>query len=245
MDRPLGPFTPAVDATAGVAAAALFGAASKIRRARVFHPDGAAFHATFVVDPGAEPPTGAALFDQPGRRSAIVRLSRGAGVPEPLPDIFGFAMRVIDAHGPGLHQDLLVNTAGKGLGRFVFVPRRGHGDGQYSSVLPYRVGEQLVLVGASALPGAWSGTPNRQHDLVSAAERGELAYCVEIAPLLGGWRSVATVELGSALTDDESEGLRFNPVENTGSGIAPVGFFQTLRRQAYRGSQAARPRPTG
>src|SRR4051794_12115042 len=113
MDRPLGPLTPLVDATAGAAAAALFGATSALRRARTFHPDGAAFESTFVVDepPDRRPtPTGSTLFDQAGECPALVRLSRGAGLPEPLPDIFGLAVRVIDAYGPNAHQDLLVNT---------------------------------------------------------------------------------------------------------------------------------------
>src|SRR3712207_8796467 len=40
---------------------------------------------------------GAALLDQPGEHEGVVRLSRGAGLPEPLPDVEGLALRL-----PGL-----------------------------------------------------------------------------------------------------------------------------------------------
>ena len=40
-----------------------------------------------------------------------MRFSRGAGLPEPLPDILGVAVRVLDSHGPGGHQDFLLATS--------------------------------------------------------------------------------------------------------------------------------------
>lgn len=242
MARPLGPLTPLVDATAGVASAAVFGTASALRRARVFHPTGSAFEATFVVERAPVPATGGTLFDEPGERPALVRLSRGAGVPEPLPDIFGLAVRVPHAYGPGAHQDLLVNTAGGGFGRFTFVPRRGHGDGQHSSVLPYRVGGRIVLLGASTLRSG--PPPAREADLATAVAAGNLRYRLELADApFGMWKGVATIRLGAPMAEAEAESLRFNPVEHTGGGIEPIGFFQTLRRLAYRGSQATRPHP--
>lgn len=245
MDRSLGPLTPVVDATAGAAAAALFGVSSALRHARTFHPTGTAFEATFVVDAPPASPTGASLFDEAGEHRALVRLSRGAGLPEPLPDIFGLAIRVLDAYGAGAHQDLLVNTAGAGLGRFVFLPRRGYGEGQHSSVLPYRVGHRLVLLGAAPQRRGLNRPLAREQDLAEVIAAGDLLYRVQIATPFGDWDDVAMLELGRQLPDAEDESLRFNPIDNTGGGIVPVGFFQTLRRMAYRGSQATRPEPAG
>jgi hypothetical protein len=103
--RPVGRATPVVEATAGVAAAAVMGAASAIRRKRVFHPEGVAFRATYQAT-GAH--HGAPLLDEAGTHDAVVRLSRGAGLPGSLPDFLGLALRIPDAHGPDQHQDLLL-----------------------------------------------------------------------------------------------------------------------------------------
>lgn len=219
--RSAGPLTPVVEGV-GAGAAVLFGALSALRRRRIFHPVGAAFDATLVVHGGSR---GAALLDEPARRSCIVRLSRGIGLREPLPDILGLAVRVPDAYGPGAHQDLLMTTAGTvpvlrsvlGLSRF---PERGH----YSSVLPYRIGDDHGYVGARALGAGPSGR----------------RFALEVAPPLGDWAEVGVVELGRRWQDEGADALRFNPFF-AGGGIEPVGVLQTLRRRAYAGSQAARP----
>jgi hypothetical protein len=196
----------------------VFGALSAARRRRVFHPVGTAYDAELVVRGGSR---GAVLLDEPGRRPCIVRLSRGLGLHEPLPDILGVAIRVPDAYGPGAHQDLLLATAGSGpVARSVpFLARPGAG--HYSSVLPHRVGDGHWYLGARPLPG---GT----------------RFALEVAPPLGAWDEVAMVELGAAWDEAASDALRFNPLF-TGGGIEPVGLLQTVRRRVYAGSQAGRP----
>src|SRR3954447_3771270 len=104
----LGPLTGLVDATFGVVSAVAFAGLSAVRRARVFHPDGAAFSATLDVRGNRAERWGVRLLDEEARHRSLVRLSRGIGVPEPLPDILGLAVRVLDAHGPDQHQDLLL-----------------------------------------------------------------------------------------------------------------------------------------
>ena len=219
--RSAGPLTPVVDG-AGAGAALLFGALSAIRRRRGFRPLGTAHDGTLWVHGGSH---GAALLDESARRPCVVRLSRGVGLREPLPDVLGLAVRVPDAHGPGAHQDLLLTTAGTApVLRSVLGLARASDRGHYSSVLPYRIGGDLAYIGARPLAPGPSGP----------------RFALEVAPPLGDWDEVGVLELGERWDDEASDALRFNPFL-TGGGIEPVGVLQTLRRRAYAASQAARP----
>src|SRR5688572_10410885 len=97
----------ASDALAGPLAAGVFGTLSAVRRRRIFHPYGRAFDATvdLVGLPGLAP----SVLSSSGRQRAIVRLSRGVGVPETLPDLLGVAVRLLDVgDDEPVHQDLLL-----------------------------------------------------------------------------------------------------------------------------------------
>ena len=235
--RPVGAATPVVEATAGAAAAAVMGAASAVRRKRIFHPAGIAFDATLQVT-GAR--HGASLLDVAGRHDAVVRLSRGVGLPAALPDFLGLALRVPDAHGPGEHQDLLLVSSGdRPVARHTLLPVRSFGHDRYSSVVPYEVGGRKVVFGARRL-GTDGGEPLQLDALRERAAGGGLRFALELAEPSGDWEPIGVIELGDAWSDDDSDALRFDPA-NTGGGIAPVGLVQTVRRLAYRASQAARP----
>ncbi len=91
--------------TAGTSAVRL---ASRLRGERAIHPRGRAFSGTVVLTGGAG--TGAALLDTAGTYDAVVRFSRSAGLPPRLPDVYGLAVRLVDAHGPGASQDLLLDS---------------------------------------------------------------------------------------------------------------------------------------
>lgn len=233
--RPLGRATPAVEGTVGVAAAAATGAASAVRRKRVFHPDGVAHHARLQVT-GAH--HGAPLLDEAGVHDAVVRLSRGAGLPSSLPDFLGLAIRIPDAHGRGAHQDLLLVSSGSApVLRHALRPVRGFGHHRYSSVVPYRVGGRTVLFGARRLD-------DDAPDDVEVADLREGAtaprFALELAELRGPWEPIGVLELGPTLSERASAALRFDP-SHTGGGIEAVGVVQAVRRLAYRASQAARP----
>ena len=189
-----------------------------LRGGRSLHPHGDAYEATVTVSGGDH---GAPLFDVPGEHRAIARLSRGVGLPKPLPDVLGLAVRILDAHGPRRHQDLLVVTsADVPVLHHLFLPGPLGPYGQtYSSLLPYRVGDRLRLIGA--LP--------RRPD-----------FDLSLATLSGRWGTPwGRLRLGERLAPEASFALRFN-VWNCGGGIRPTGPFQGIRDPAYRGSQSAR-----
>ncbi|SNS09484.1 hypothetical protein SAMN04488107_1332 [Geodermatophilus saharensis] len=189
-----------------------------LRGARVFHPRGQAFTGTVETDGGGT--WGARLLDDAARHDVVVRLSRGAGLPEPLPDVVGLAVRFAGQGRGGGPLDVLVNTAGgPPVLRHLFLPEPlGR---TFSSVLPYRTGSgRLVLLGARG-----DGT----------GEGWELLA----ATLAGGWTRWGHLTLGPAVPGPASEELRFAPTLGA-DDLQPVALFRAVRDLSYRESQALR-----
>jgi hypothetical protein len=222
---------------AASAVAAVFGGLSKLRGRRSLHPDGASYHATVHVEGGG----GVPLLAQPASHAAIVRFSRGAGLPPALPDVLGLAVRLCDVHGQGLHQDLLMATSAKPtvLYHLLLPAVRGPFGQPYSTILPYRAGEGVRLFGALPLRPPARGAGTDLEVFAAAAARGQARFVLAMAAPFRGWRRIGTIEVGAPLDAEVGEGLRFNPW-NTGGGIRPVGPFQGLRDPAYSASQRAR-----
>ena len=236
--RPVGAATPVVEATAGVVSAAVLGTASAVRRARIFHPDGVAFEATLDVAGGSH---GAPLLDVAARHDAVVRLSRAVGLPRSVPDILGLAIRICDAHGPDRHQDLLtVTSSTRRILRHLLVPASGFDHERWSTLLPYRLGDRRVVLGARRI-NTRTRRRIRLDDLDHRGAAGEgIRFSLDVAAISGPWEPFGVLTLGERLPDATAEAIGFDPA-NTGGGIEPVGFLQALRRLSYRTSQAARP----
>jgi hypothetical protein len=191
--------------------AAVLGAGTALRGARVFHPHGTTYACRVVVD-GLDPDArwGAGLLDRAGEHDGVVRISRGAGLPHPLPDVEGIALRLpgLGVHGGPL--DLLVNSAW----RYAFVPSAL--SRTWSAVLPHRTGTgRLVLVGARPRPGG---------------------FTLLAAPPLGEWRPWGRIELGAVR---DGERLRFRPTLGA-PDLVPVALFRALRSRSYDLSQDLR-----
>ncbi|MDQ3740463.1 MAG: hypothetical protein M3389_05910 [Actinomycetota bacterium] len=120
-----------------------------------------------------EPPglPGTTLFGRPAVWDARVRFSRGFGLPEPLPEILSMAIKVPDAYGAGRDQDLLLTAAGgRPVARHLFSGGRSHLARSYSSVLPFRAGEETVVFGAVPL----ASPPEAEGDLDELGARVQL-----------------------------------------------------------------------
>jgi hypothetical protein len=188
-----------------------------VRGARVFHPRGQASAGTVEADGGGS--WGARLLDEAGRHDVVVRVSRGVGLPEPLPDVVGLAVRFPGLGRGGGPLDLLVNTSGGPPGlRHLFLPAPlGR---TFSSVLPYRTGSgRTIMLGAREDGDGW--------ELLAA-------------PVTGGWTRWGRLSPGAALPDAESEELRFLPTLGA-DDLQPVALFRAVRDLSYRESQALRP----
>ena len=205
---------------------------SRLRRKRGFHPYGVGFAARLT--PVGEGGFGAPVLER--EAEVQVRLSRSLGLPEWLPEPYGLALRVPDAYGTGKPQDfLLVTSAAPPLGRHALLPARGFCDLPYSTVLPYRVGGETVLIGARGL----SPRPGPKLGDLRERERGGLEFELAISGLTGGWRSVARLALGERLPPEHTERLHLDPT-NTGGGLELVGLLNKLRGPAYSASQEGR-----
>jgi hypothetical protein len=187
-------------------------AASQVRGERVVHPRGETYDGRLVVPGGAG--LGAPLLDEPGDYAVLVRRSRSVGLPAPLPDVHGLAVRVLDCYGPGRHQDWLVDsTFGAPLLRRWPVPR--FTPAVYSSLLAYDVGGTRLLLGARPVDDG---------------------FALLVATPHGPWTEVGQVKLGDVVTGGRR--VRFDPW-TTGGGIRPAGWVQELRQGAYPASHVA------
>jgi hypothetical protein len=211
---------------------AVFAGLARLQRGRAFHRRGMTFEATIRhTDMGRS--LGVLPVD---RDVALVRVSKGAGLPSHVPDVYGLAMRQPDAYGPGRHQDVLVSTAGERPGlRHVLMPTTGADRRRYSSLLPYRHRDGLVLLGAR-YAGTPRAAPLQIAELEDAADTGALIFEVAVAGLRGPWRTIAWLVLERRLPADLSKRLRFHPW-NTSPQLALVGPMSRLRAPAYEASQ--------
>jgi hypothetical protein len=211
------------------ASATVVRGASRVRGERVIHAEGTTLTGRLLVPGGAG--LGAVLLDEPGEHRALVRLSRSAGLPARLPDVMGVAVRVLDAYGPGAHQDLLLDSTWPLPGvKHWPLPRREVLGGLWTTLNDLDVGGTRRLL--ALLPDPSAPRVRAPADLAGAADGLRLRLAV--AQGHRGWREVAQLELGRVAPDGRQ--VRFSPFV-TGGGIAPAGWPQALRRRAYRASR--------
>jgi hypothetical protein len=229
-DAPEPRFAPLFEAAAAplsTVSAALFAALSAVRRKRVFHPRGDTYEGTATFRPSTlgEP------FD--GSHRALVRLSRGAGLPRVLPDLFGLAVKI-----PDIGQDLLFATSGRGtVTRHTLLPARGFFRLPYSSVLPYELDGRLVVLGAIADPALRSEAAAHTDELAPYVASGRLRFDLTLAGV--GAREPEVV--GVLVVDRVHDGdVSFNPWSSH-PRLRPAGGLNRLRRESYESSQEARP----
>lgn len=217
--------------------AATFAALSRARGARFFHPVGHVFPGRIDWDAAASDWLPAPLLRARPEAEVVVRFSRGLGLPEPLPDFLGIAVKIRDAYGPAHDQDWLLVSSGRDpLTRHSLIPSPGFSSLPYSTVLPYRWKDQLVTFAAFAESDNASARTLR--DLVRAAREGRLAFRLAVAPEGRAHTEIGRVSVNVPTT--MSGAARFNPW-NTSPELKPAGALNELRRRTYQESQRARP----
>lgn len=230
-----------VPAPVAAAAGSAFGALSSLRGKRAFHPFGFGYEGTLQIERRPTHPTGARLFDDAGSHRAIVRASRALGLPDSLPDLLGLAIRLPDAHGEGRHQDFLLVTSADGpiLHHLLLFAPGGFFGQSYSSILPYRIGSSIRLVGALPRRPPIAADGSDLEALDEAVADHQARFDLALSSLGGRWQPHGVLSLQERMPDEEAEALCFNPW-NTGGEIRPTGPFMGLRDPSYRGSQRAR-----
>jgi hypothetical protein len=219
--------------------AALFRLLSRLRRARALHPVGVGYRGRLEITAGARRFAGARLLAPGAAYDALVRFSRGGGLPEPLPDALGVAVKLPDAYGPGRAQDLLVtSSADLPLVRRLLFPGRSFLGRSFSSALPYRVAGRQVVTVLRSRRGPWPRTGRSLADLHAAAATGDLVYELRLAGTMGRSRTVGRLTVGAPMDGDDTEALAFNPW--VAGDLVPVGWLNRLRRPSYAASQEGR-----
>ena len=186
--------------------------------AKPLHPHGSVVEGT-LIRTGAEQSTGVAWLDRPGEDQVLVRQSRAVGLPAPLPDVFGLAVRVPTDYGR--HGDLLLATTGLGrLTRFTLTPARSPYTRPMTTLLPYRTPAGPVLLSA-----------------VFDDER-----TVSLAWAVGAeaWHPFAELVLPDAPVDRPDLALSFDPVANPLPGLETYDWVRRLREPSYANARRSR-----
>jgi len=208
-----------VDPLTSAAGQALRGATRVVAlrpAAKPLHPRGELLSAV-VRRTGSGTRSGVAWLDEPGEDRALVRLSRSVGLPHPLPDVLGLALRV---WADGTHGDVLFSTTGLGRAtRFVLTPARRPDGRPMTTLLPYRTPVGPVLIAATYVD----------------ENRLELSWAVGTSQ----WHTFAEVALGDPTPADQ-ERLSFDPVVNRLPGLEIYPWVRRLREPAYLAARRSR-----
>ncbi|MFP5370402.1 MAG: phosphodiesterase, partial [Actinomycetes bacterium] len=200
------------------------------------HPRGAVFSAVLERsgdDPEEDRTWGVPWLDAVATDAAVVRLSRGAGLPARLPDVLGLAIRL--PTGPAGPVDLLLSSTGRGrMTRLVPVLRRDAA-AFYSSVMGYRSDAGILRI--AALPET-ADVPSEPESMATAVTRRGLVFRLAAARGAEPWRPFGRLVLREA-TDPLDPGLRFDAVLNPPPGLVPDGPMARFRAPAYARARAA------
>ena len=199
------------------------------RQARAFHPVGRVGHGRLLLD--TDDAALARALDT-GEHLATVRLSRGIGLPAPVPDLLGAAVRISAPDGTPF--DLLLTTAGHpGWARWLVLPARRWTSRPYSTVLPYDTGSGRTLI---ALASAGDDTVDASPEALAAvSEQRPLTF--DVLESHGGWRTVGRLVIDRV---GEDESIAFDPMLHARPGLRPVRPLAAVREAAYRGSRRGR-----
>ncbi|MFD0852969.1 hypothetical protein ACFQ07_12090, partial [Actinomadura adrarensis] len=155
------------------------------------------------------------------------------GLPAPLPDVLGLALRWEQETGPA---ELLLATTGHGLvGRHLLRPARKWSPGFYGSLLPYEANGRHVLLGALAREPA---LPADLELLARAVRRRPITLDLVVATETGPWERFGELVLTGPARSDGSEPIRFEPARHPIAELPPAGAFQRMREPVYAAVQS-------
>jgi hypothetical protein len=220
---------------AGRAVAVPLAGLTRLRGDKPMHPRGVLF--TGVLHRTGPPrPWGVAWLDELRTDRVLVRLSRGAGLPEPWPDLLGLAVRLPGGGPDGGPVDLLLSSAGRGRWtRLVPVLRRDAAT-PYSSIMSYR--SAVGPVRLAALPEG-SGVASDPAPLAAAVGRRGLRFTLAAALEGGPWEPFARLTVAAPVQPLDPE-VHVDAVLHAPPGLRADGPMARFRRPAYAAARSVR-----
>ncbi|MCW2134707.1 hypothetical protein B0G38_003891 [Arthrobacter sp. VKM Ac-2550] len=214
--------------TAGRGFAFLFRGIKVLRPERPIHPEGVSL--TGSVE--RLPPTrrsGISWLDTSGVVQVQARLSRSIGLPGPLPDIVGLALRI--PADPGPFDVLLASTGMAGASRFILTPHRFASEAAFTTLMPYQSSRGPVLLAARPLDSALR-LPAKTEDFRQAL--GDRVWTLGLyhSALRGPWTRFATMSLSLDRTQQDTD-RRFDPLLHPLPGAGIYRWTRTLREPSY------------
>lgn len=217
----------------GLVLAPLAFAIALATKKRPVHALGMAYEATVEIETPDDEMLDGTVLDRPGTYPAVVRLSRGFSRPLRSPDVHGVAMRLLDAGGPGRHQDLLLASSKAGSNGREKTDTSLRYEPRFTSTLHMGVPAGAVLV--SGRPGQPMPGDAVVHGGAATGLRVELG--VQFRG--GAERRVGVATLGAPLSPEDAATLHFT-IENDWGGVHAVGVLNHARVVVYRASAFGR-----
>ncbi|WP_411720886.1 hypothetical protein [Mycetocola sp.] len=219
--------TPA--AVAGRLLAEGFRLLQRLRHPRPIHPHGVALTGTvrFFTDST----TGLPFFDSPPAAEIAVsaRASRSLGVPSPLPDVIGLAVRLA---APAGAADVVFASTGFGVpSRFWLAMQRSPSRARFTTLFPYRSTRGPVLFAARTIEP--EDLPTGLTDLAAALERTTWRLRLYSATPTGRWHPFAVLELGRSADSPLDTPDRYDPVSHALPGAEWYPWARRLREPSY------------
>jgi hypothetical protein len=160
-----------------------------------------------------------------------VRVSRAAGLPAPLPDVFGLGVHWTAGDRP---QDLLLSATGLGrVTRFLLAPRIRPLAGGFGTLMPFRdLDGRAVLLAAAP-----TGARPRGGDGTGTASLAGVDLVLLSARPGGRWHRLGVLRCGQAIAGDAP---RLDPVQHVPGALGTYPWAAALRAPAYRAARAGR-----
>lgn len=223
---------PPLASAAGSLLAQFFVALTRVRHPRPIHPHGVAL-AGEMRWLGASA-SGISWIDEPpaGAVAVRARLSRSIGVPAPLPDVIGLALRAEGSAGP---VDIAFASTGRArFSRFALLPRRSPSAAWSSTILPYRGSRGPVLL--AVRPLGPDDLPSDPEGIARRLRTTPWRLRVYAARPSGRWHPFADLTL-RAEEDALDTDRRIDVGRHTPPGATIAPWISALRDPSYRSVQ--------
>ncbi len=230
----------------GALLGAAFAGLQRLRPPRPIHGRGVVLDGRMRWLPDAAP-SGISWIDQPPAEPVpvVARVSRSIGLPAPMPDVIGLALR-LGADGRPVDVEM-ASTGWHVPARFALLPHRRAERARFGVLLPYLGRGGPVLLGARTFAGRPPATDPRELD-ADAADAGWTLTLGHATPL-GPWHPFARLDLRLD-SDQDDTGLRVDAVRHPLTGARAYAWVRAVRQPSYERVQPVdapvrMPRATG